>query len=196
MQNVVPAEVVEVLAEAFHDYPVMRWVLGPEGDYARRLRSLVGFFVEARVLRSEPILVEPLGGRPTAAALVSFPGRVRSPPPIDELRAAVWNELGSGPRERYERFGGACMPLALAVPQVHLNMIGVTGAARGTGVARRLIERVHELSATQEWSRGVGLTTEDPANVPLYEHLGYRVVGHARVSEELETWAFFRPDDA
>ena len=28
----------------------------------------------------------------------------------------------------------------------------------------------------------------------LYEHFGYRVVGHASVPPRLETWGFFRPD--
>jgi GNAT superfamily N-acetyltransferase len=188
------AQVVGVLCEAFHDYPVMRWVLGKDGDYEGRLRTLVGFFVQARVLRSEPILMEPESGRASAAALVSFPGRVTSPASMDDLRDAVWRELGPGPRGRYAAFGEACLPLSAPVPQVHLNMVGVSAAARGTGAARRLIERVHALSAAEEWSQGVGLTTEDPANVPLYQHLGYTIVGHARVSSHLETWAFFRPD--
>lgn len=43
-------------------------------------------------------------------------------------------------------------------------------------------------------SGGVSLTTEDPANVPLYENFGYEITGHARVSAEVETWAFYRPD--
>jgi hypothetical protein len=38
------------------------------------------------------------------------------------------------------------------------------------------------------------LTTEDPANVPLYESFGYEITGHARVSADVETWAFYRPD--
>jgi hypothetical protein len=37
----------------------------------------------------------------------------------------------------------------------------------------------------------VSLTTEVPQNVRLYEHFGYEVVGHARVSPELETWGLF-----
>ena len=43
-------------------------------------------------------------------------------------------------------------------------------------------------------SRGVSLTTEDPANISLYESFGYQITGHARVSAEVETWAFYRPD--
>jgi hypothetical protein len=39
---------------------------------------------------------------------------------------------------------------------------------------------------------GVSLTTEYPANVPLYERVGYTVVGHAVIAPGLETWGFFR----
>jgi hypothetical protein len=56
------------------------------------------------------------------------------------------------------------------------------------------MEEVHLMSRRRSKSRGVTLTTEDPANVALYEHLGYEVVGHARISPELETWGLFRPD--
>jgi hypothetical protein len=57
-----------------------------------------------------------------------------------------------------------------------------------------LMDHVHGMSRRDTLSEGVTLTTEDPSNVPIYEHLGYMVVGHARVSPGLKTWGFFRPD--
>jgi len=50
-----------------------------------------------------------------------------------------------------------------------------------------------ELSATDALSTGVSLSTELSRNLPLYEHFGYRVRGHARVGDTLETWTRFRP---
>jgi hypothetical protein len=38
----------------------------------------------------------------------------------------------------------------------------------------------------------VSLCTETRQNVSLYEHFGYRLVGSAQVTEELETWSMFR----
>ncbi|MCH8811322.1 MAG: hypothetical protein IID07_05790, partial [Gemmatimonadetes bacterium] len=50
-------EVTRVLCEAFYDYPVMRYVIGGgQADYGRRVRTLVHFFVMARVLRNEELL--------------------------------------------------------------------------------------------------------------------------------------------
>jgi hypothetical protein len=61
-------------------------------------------------------------------------------------------------------------------------------------VSRRLLESVHERSHRDPHSVGVTLTTEDPANVGLYQHFGYEIVGQAVVAPGLTTWGFFRPD--
>ncbi len=188
-------EVTRVLCEAFYDYPVMRHVLGERhDDYAPRLSTLVHFFVMARVLRDEELLGTMVGADLAATALVSYPGRGESPAELATLRDEVWDDLGSESRSRYEDFGVACAPFDVEVPHIHLNMIGVSRAAQGRGLGRMLMDHVHGMSRRDTLSEGVTLTTEDPSNVPIYEHLGYRVVGHARVSPGLETWGFFRPD--
>jgi ribosomal protein S18 acetylase RimI-like enzyme len=74
-------------------------------------------------------------------------------------------------------------------------MIGTLREARGQGYGRILLEYVHAMSERDPDSRGVSLTTEDPANVSLYESFGYEITGHARVSADVETWAFYRPND-
>jgi len=56
------------------------------------------------------------------------------------------------------------------------------------------LETVHELSRTDPRSVGVTLTTEVPANVSLYQHFGYEIVGQASVAPGLTTWGFFRAD--
>jgi ribosomal protein S18 acetylase RimI-like enzyme len=73
-------------------------------------------------------------------------------------------------------------------------MIGVSPAARGTGIARRLLDHVHAISRDDTGSAGVTLTTESAPNVGLYEHFGYQVIGHAQVEPGLETWGMYRPD--
>ena len=49
------------------------------------------------------------------------------------------------------------------------------------------------MSESDPISRGVSLSTENPKNVSLYEHFGYRIVSHETVGE-IETWGFFRED--
>jgi len=200
--------VVAVLADAFHDYPVMRYVLGSDRDesaptatspgtladsYARRLERLIRFFVMARVLRGEVLLGIRSRGVLAASALISRPGMAESPPELTVLREETWAALGREARSRYERFGEAANSVALPEAHHHLNMIGVRGSAQGSGMGRSLLEAVHLRSAQDETSTGVSLTTEAPGNVPLYERFGYRVVGSVAVEDALTTWVMFRP---
>ena len=101
--------VTEVLCEAFHDYPVMRWVLAPAGtDYDQRLARMVGFFVAARILRAELLLGIDHGGNLGAVAVLSDPNGPPSPAELGVEREAVWSDLGPEARSRYEAFGEAC----------------------------------------------------------------------------------------
>lgn len=185
--------VVDVLCEAFREYPVMRFVLGEDSrDYQKRLTTLIGFFVSARALRDEPMFGVAEGAELHAAATTSFPDLNESPAELVEFREGVWRELGSESRARYEACGVAWASFAMAEPHFHVNMIGVRDARRGLGLGKRLLEHVHGLSSAADRSIGVTLTTEDPANVPFYQHLGYEVVGWVRIAPELETWALFR----
>lgn len=106
----------------------------------------------------------------------------------------MWAELGSAARARYEAFGAAAARFDVDLPHIHLNMVGVRRAERGRGLGRRLIERVHRLSEEDPGSNGVTLTTEDEANLALYEHLGYELVGRETVAPRLTTWGFSRAD--
>lgn len=189
------SEVTQVLRGAFRDYPVMRYVLAPVSEaYDQHLLTLIRMFVLARVLRSEPILGIPTGSGLGAVALVSDPEGAPSPSAFAHLRDEVWATLGSEARARYEAFGSACKPLSVSVPHLHLNMIGVRPDLQGRGLSTRLLEQVHRLAHETPGCKGVTLTTERPANLALYAHFGYQVIGHARVDAELETWSLFRPN--
>jgi ribosomal protein S18 acetylase RimI-like enzyme len=185
-------EVVVVLADAFAGYPIMRYVLGD--DDRDRLATLVRMFVMARLLRGEPVLGLYRGPDLAAAALVSFPDGPPSPEAFRTLRADVWRRLGADAEARYEAYGTAMRTFAVDVPHIHLNMVGVRRAFQGQGLARRVIDAVQRISTERPGSRGVTLTTEDPANVPFYERLGFEAIGRARIAPGLDTWGFFRPD--
>jgi GNAT superfamily N-acetyltransferase len=193
MSSAQTEDVVTVLCDAFQDYPVMRHVLGPDGDYDARLRTLIGFFVSARVYRDEPVLgVYDRHGTLSAAAVVTLPGERGAPEALLTRREEVWAELGATERARYEAYGAACARFNLPAPHYHLNMIGVRRSHAGRGLARKLLEAVHRLSDADGGSAGVSLTTETERNLPLYEYFGYRRIGHAVLDNGLETWGFFR----
>lgn len=185
---------VDVLCSAFRDYPVMRHVIRTEGEeYNRHLQDLIRFFVTARRLRDEPILGIEKGQRLAGVALASDPFGPPSPPALAEARERCWSSLGEEARARYEAFGEACSQLLADVPRLHLNMVGITPAEHGRGLGGRLIDAAVRLADNHPAAEGVSLTTEDPDNLPLYRHLGFRETGHHRVADGLETWAMFRP---
>lgn len=188
-------QVVAVLCDAFYDYPVTRYVIGPiSGDYRRHVHTLVNFFVMARVLRGEPMLAVHNDSDLVAAAVLTLPGEPQPPVELAQLRESVWRELGPLARLRYEAFAEATQKFDVSQPHYHLNMIGVRRSHCGRGLARQLLEAVHAMSRSDPDSHGVTLTTEDPRNVSLYQHFGYEIVGQTRIDAKLETWGFFRPN--
>jgi GNAT superfamily N-acetyltransferase len=185
-------EVLGALCEAFADYPVMRYVLGTGGAYRERLRVLIDFFLAPRVLRKDPILAAYSGSEVSGVAVCTIPGLPA--PELDWIRERTWATLGAEARGRYEECVRAWETLGVDEPNIHVNMLGVTPRLQGRGLGRVLLERVHAMSREHPDARGVTLTTESPANVAFYRHLGYRVVGHETIAPGLETWGFFRPD--
>lgn len=185
--------VIDVMADAFRDYPVMRYVVGPDGDVIARTRRLIELFVTRRQRRGGPMLgvVDPDAGSLAAAAILTLPVE---PPPPDDLAPwvdSVWAELGPEAFDRYQHYA-ATWPVLEPTPHHHLNMIGVRRAFAGRGLARRLLTTVADLADRDPGSSGVSLTTEVARNVSLYEHFGYHVVGHQQVAPDLETWGFVR----
>jgi GNAT superfamily N-acetyltransferase len=186
-------DVVAVLCDAFHDYPVMRYVIGND-DYDARLRELIGLFVSARVLRDEPMIAVSDNNELVAVAIMTPPGQREAPQEFFDRRERVWHMLGSDAEARYDEFGAAWQLVGVTEPNLHLNMIGVRRSHTGAGLGRILLDRVHEMSEDDSASTGVSLTTEDVRNVPLYRYFGYENVGHQNIADGLETWGFFRPN--
>ena len=191
-------EIVSVLADAFHDYPVMRYVLGADAPdagapYPVRLHRLVQLFASGRAYRQDPMLgLRGDDGVLIGAAVMTQPTPPEPPPAFVALRESIWAELGAAPRSRYDTYAAAADFFPTFGPHHHLNMIGVRRAHQGLGRARELLTAVHGVASADADSSGVSLTTELSQNVALYEHFGYRVVGHTRVAPGIETWGMFR----
>jgi len=186
-------EITDVLCEAFYNYPVMKYVLGEKEDYDICLRKAVTFFVSARALRNEPLLgIYNSDNKLIAAATVTLPGEIPSPPELFKLRDELWAEVGSDEKARYENYGNAAISLLPKEPHHHLNMIGVRNAYQGKGLARQLINKVEEIVSSHPFSSGVSLNTEVESNVNFYLHLGFDLLGKANVDKEIVTWGFFK----
>lgn len=187
-------DVVGVLAASFHDYPVWTYALAGSGVlYDQRVRALVGFFCDFRFAHDWPVLGARDGAELLGVALVSAPGGEPPSAGLVEQYARLTQELGSDAVARIEAYEAEAERLKVTRPHYLLGMLGVTPAAQGRGIGRRLLHDVHGISASDPASAGVALSTEDPANVPYYERVGYAVVAEADIGS-IHSWSMFRPD--
>lgn len=187
-------DVVDVLADAFRDYPVMRWVVGPDGDVPARVRRVIELFVSRRVMRGGPMLGVFDADRLVGAAILTLPVEPEPPSGITALADSAWRDLGEAARGRYQVYADTTSPFFSGVGlHHHLNMIGIRASHAGRGLARPLLEAVHEMAHADPRSAGVSLTTELARNVTLYEHFGYGVIAHNAVGQTFETWGLFKP---
>lgn len=184
-------EVVAVLSAAFHDYPVMRFVLKSTGaDYEKDLKALVGFFCEVRLTRNWPVLgIRAEDGSLAAAALVN--DVLLNPLPLPEQPLQQLKEtIGD---EAYQRLVAYELQSSIGEPKVlhhFLGMIGVHPDYQKKGYAAALMNYVKDIASKNPESNGVCLSTEIPWNVRFYEHHGYRVISEADVGE-LHSWCMF-----
>jgi ribosomal protein S18 acetylase RimI-like enzyme len=187
-------QVVEVLAEAFGDYPMLRYLIGVEGDaFTGRLRTLLTFFVAARRARAEPLLGVRADDGWAAVALATLPDAVAPPGALDAARERTWRLLGAAARVRYEDLGRRWQRLAVAEPHLHLNLVGVRTAHRGRGLGVALVQSIVDRSLAHPTSCGVALTTETEANVGFYRSLGFEVRGEVEAAPGLRSWVMFCP---
>ena len=186
--------VVETLCLAFREYPVMTFVLGRDALAADdpALTALIGFYTDRRLLRGWPVLGVREGEVLQAAALVSRPEEPEADPaPVRAALATLAGELGDAAFERMQRFEDASDANEPETDHLFVGMLGVRPSARGRGYGRVLLDAVQE-AAEGEGRDGVCLSTEDPANLPFYRHVGFELVGQADVGG-LTTWCLFRP---
>jgi GNAT superfamily N-acetyltransferase len=162
--------VADVLAGALVQEPMLRWPLPTDAGVATvraEFDVLVELYLPLGVLTvAEPDVAGVAAWLPPAEAErfteLEPTTRDRIRPLTDDQGArydAFWDWLGNH------------LP---AEPCYFLDMVGVRAAQRGRGIGRALIE--HGLVRAAADAVPAFLETGNPDNVPLYEHLGFRVV--------------------
>jgi GNAT superfamily N-acetyltransferase len=186
--------VIDALAAAFHDYPVMRFVLSDAGDeYDQRLSYLIGFYCDKRLIHGWPVLGIRHGPELVAVALVTAPGGVSESPEFRRTHLELARAIGRDAYDRMARYERESSGQEPKEPHYFLGMLGVAPGHQGSGYGRILLEHIQVMSEEHSISTGVSLSTEDSSNVAYYQRAGYRVLGEADV-DEIHTWCLFRPN--
>jgi GNAT superfamily N-acetyltransferase len=158
----------DLLGRAFVDEPMMRWPLGVHGDVEERFVRCFQYFLEPLIAAGT---VWEAGTALGAAAWVA-PGEmdVWRDAQVNETRMHALTDDGG---RRYDAFWEWVDSRAPDEPLWFLDSVGLAPHARGRGIGGALIRLGLERARTD----GVDafLETGNPRNVPIYEHLGFRV---------------------
>jgi GNAT superfamily N-acetyltransferase len=167
------AEVTRILADGFHDDPVMCWVFqGDDAERATKLEACFGFLsTEAVVPLGATFLVD--GG---CACWTPPPGT--DPWPAD--RGARFNEVLRGPCDdddirRLGVLSTAMDAVHPSEPHWYLGAIAAVRERQGQGLGTALLG--HSLALVDGEGAPAYLESSNPNNVPLYERHGFRVTG-------------------
>jgi ribosomal protein S18 acetylase RimI-like enzyme len=186
---------VEVLCQAFKADPVVVYFFEvSHASHARSVAELYRLSCEVRLLLGWPLLgTLDEDGVLSGVAGLSLPGEHHWPAELaavyEEFKACVGLE-STARLEEYSRLADVHRP---PLPHYQLGMIGVHPRAQGKGHASAMIRRLHRMSQADPESIGVWLDTENPRNVPIYQHLGYRIVAQEQLGP-VTIWGMFRPN--
>lgn len=189
-------ETVAVLTRAFAHDPLMRYLCDEQEDaLPTRLHAFFDYTCAVQRELGWPLLGVVPRTRLAGAVGVAMPEQPEWPDSLTTHYKQLIEKLGDVAADRIERYATLTSTHFPKEPLCYVKMIGVRPESQGRGYARLLLDAVHQLSATHSTSTGVGLDTENPANVPLYESFGYRVLAEVKL-EDLTIWCMFRPDEA
>lgn len=189
-------EAVDVLAQAFHTYPLMGyWFADLSAAYSRALQKMFYFTCQLRLDLDYPLLGSvDATGKLMGVAAVTPPEHKPWTATVTEAYERVQSFVGPAASERMEQYAQLVDTHPLPQPHYYLSVLGVHPEGRGQGHARLLLDAVHALAAKDPTAVGVGLSTEHPINVPMYEHFGYQVVARDKLGR-VDVWGMFRPND-
>jgi len=186
-------EAVEVLALAFENAPLIRYLLLHQGTvYFSRIREFFRFACEIRLDLGWPLIGTTDNNQLTGVACISIPEKSDWPTSLVKKYKKLKSFVGTESVNRLERFSNFSDRYTLKQPHYYLSVIGIHPDFQGCGFGRVLLDTIHEMSESHPTSTGVYLETANPVNVPLYEHFGYQLVSKDKFDDILDVWYMFR----
>jgi GNAT superfamily N-acetyltransferase len=174
-----------VLAAAFHDDPVVSWIMPGEERRRADLPALMRLFAS----RFQPHGENQINDTGTGAAVWSPPGAVFSAADDRRFETALTAAAG-------EAMGRAGELMAVMdahhphEPHHYLMLLGVVPDEQGTGIGSALLRSV------LDWADLAGeaayLEATSPLNRALYERHGFAVTAELRCADCPPLWAMWR----
>jgi GNAT superfamily N-acetyltransferase len=173
------AQAVEVFAAAFFDDPLHAHFFPAPNRRAARLRALYAYKLASCADRLR-ILPSCSGAPCPAGAAIWVPPGMRPGTPFRPgMLPELWRLLALVPPAafarlvRYERFSRGLHRSLAAAPHFYLEILAVAPACQGQGLASRLVRPA--LEQADRAGLPCYLETQNPRNLPLYAHYGFRL---------------------
>jgi ribosomal protein S18 acetylase RimI-like enzyme len=170
---------VGALTRAFLDDPVMKWIFPDERMRARRLPPFFASALRSTGLHSAGTEVVVAAGQVQGCAIWMAPGTWR--PPLRRQLAAlpsVMFRLRSRLPVASVTYG-ALQRVHPERPHWYLSGIGTDPPVQGTGVGSELMRS--QLVRCDAVGEAAYLESSNEANVPFYQHHGFRVTGELTI---------------
>lgn len=185
-------EATDVLAQAFHDYPLTQYVFeGSAADYRANLRASFRLDCVWKLALGWPFLGALGDAALVAVALVEGTNPTSRQSPLHEAERALLESFGERSASRLRSYAEVKLRHKPRQPHLYLEALGVLPGKRGEGHAGRLLRTVHEISKSSPVSTGVALDTQVETNLPLYRRFGYEVIDEAKIGP-VPVWFMFR----
>lgn len=164
----------DVLAEAFHDDPTLRWCFGgDEPGFDARLRGYLEVGHRWHTGLGHPVHGIRSGSDLVAASYAILPGVEPTSEQVLALRRGLVERCGERWAERFAEYN-ARVEAAQPEGRFHgIALVGVLPAWRRRGLGARLVQRVVDLCEADAGSAGVLLDTATDANLRFYRTLGF-----------------------
>ncbi len=181
----------KIAAAAFAEDPLFEWAV-PDIDERRRVLLTLFEGVSRHCQRHGELVVEDdagiAGWVPGENVEMTFRDVLAS----GLLKLPFRTSRGGLSRLRDHDRDAEKLLLSVAPPQfAYLAFIAVDPPAQGQGIGRKLVQRVVE-QVTGEFPACM-LRVDNPRNVPIYEHLGFGVIGHEMIpASKLDVWVCAR----
>lgn len=192
-----PAEdeaAIELLTDAFLDFPAMRVLVGHDDGSRKRLRRLFAMELDTAVNARVTALGAELEGE-----LIGALTYLDSPSCTSRSAAQVLGFMRiAGPRVvRAVRMFGGIERLHPGTPHRHLPSVGVSPRWQSQGVGRALMEGFHEVcdaDGTPAYLETIRWADPSrPSHERFYGRLGYVVEGVVPMTDEWEVLTMSRP---
>jgi len=166
--------VIELETLAFCSDPVMRWLFPDPQSYLRNFPGFAEAFGARAFEHSMAWIADDFGG-----AAMWLPPGVESD--AERLEAIVLENIDEARRDTTFAMMEEMAKLHIDEDHWYLPMIGVDPACQGQGMGSALLR--HALAKCDEAGLPAYLESSNPANVPLYERHGFRVVQTIQIGD-------------